>query len=56
MRDDVIKILVTGPFNTGKTTLVKTVSNGRFLGTEVPLTFPKEKILLRLHLILPKLK
>ncbi len=43
MRDDVIKILVTGPFNTGKTTLVKTVSNGRFLGTEVPLTFPKEK-------------
>jgi len=43
MRDNTVKILVTGPFNTGKTTLVRTVSEGKFLSTEVPLTLSKEK-------------
>jgi len=37
---NVVKVVITGPFNTGKTTLIKTVSEGRVLSTEVSLREP----------------
>jgi len=38
MQRDYLKILVSGPYASGKTTFVKTISSGKVLTTEVPVS------------------